>query len=65
MPAERFPVKLIRETERAYLVERTDMKGKEKTQFFPKSQVHWDRYNVNKHEGVLIVPSWLVEKKGW
>jgi len=56
------PVKIIRETEKAYLLENVETK---ESAFFPKSQIHFDRMNHKTMEGVCVIPDWLLDAKGW
>lgn len=37
----------------------------EVAEWFPKSQIYWTRYNKTAKEGVVNIPLWLLEKKGW
>lgn len=61
MEESKLKVKVLEEREKAYLL--LNEEGKE--DWFPKSQVSFERRNVKTQEGTAIIPDWLLENKGW
>ena len=58
---EKIECKFIGERVKAFILEHEDGTR----DFFPKSQVSFERRNVKTGECIAIIPIWLLDQKGW
>ena len=54
---------VVRESDAAYLLQ--DRAGHGNQEWFPKSQVSFQRRNIKTGEAVAEIPLWLLTKTGW
>lgn len=54
---------VIRETEKAFLLRDKDQPERE--DWFPKSEIHFERRNVKTGDATANIPLWLLKAKGW
>lgn len=63
---DKVKVRVMDDRDKSYLFEEMRDDGMPpKRDFFPKSEVTFDRRNVKTGEAVAIIPLWLLERKGW
>jgi hypothetical protein len=54
---------VIEESPKAFKLQ--DKANPERLDWFPKSQISFDRRNINTGDALAVIPLWLLKSKGW
>lgn len=54
---------VIEESPKAYQLQ--DKANPERKDWFLKSQISFDRRNINTGDALAVIPLWLLKSKGW